>query len=115
MDSTIVAVFENPERAEDAKRELVAKGLIDEKDVSLARQSATMMPHGPWERLKTTFGSPPPARQRGLLTVYVGGDRMRQAERMIRQHGPIDVQTHLSSAIERGAPSERETSSSPPP
>jgi hypothetical protein len=115
MDSTIVALFEDPQRAEDAKRELVARGLIDESNVSLARQSAATMPHGPWERLKARFGSPPPARERGLLTVYVEGDRMRQAERMIRQHGPIDVQTHLSSAIERGAPPERQARSSPLP
>jgi hypothetical protein len=104
MDSTIVAVFENPERADDAKRELIAKGVIGEKDVSTVRESATTMPHGPLQRIKTMLGSPPPVRQRGVLTVYVEGDQMRQVERLIREHEPIDVKLHLSSAVERGAP-----------
>lgn len=58
-DGTIVAVFEGPERAEDAKRELVARGVIDEKDQ------------------------------------------------------PIDVQAHLASVAERGAPSAQGMSHSP--
>ncbi|HEY2587393.1 MAG TPA: hypothetical protein VGI81_16735 [Tepidisphaeraceae bacterium] len=113
MDSTIVAVFEDPERADDAKRELVAKGLIDEKDVSTVRQSATTMPHGPLQRLKARLGSPPPLRERGILTVYVDGGRMAEAEQLIRQHHPMDVQIHVASDAGRGAPPMHEMSHSP--
>lgn len=113
MDSTIMAVFEDPERAEDAKRELVAKGVTNEKDVSTVREDSTTMPHGPLQRLETMLGSPPPLRQRGVLTVYVDGDRMRQVERLIRDHDPIDVQLHLSGAAERGAPPPQEMSHPP--
>lgn len=102
MDSTIVAVFDNPERAEDAKRELIAKGVIGEKDVSMVRQSAATMPPGPLQRVKFMLGSPPPLRQRGVLTVYVEGDQMRQVERLVREHEPIDVKLHLSSAAAHG-------------
>jgi hypothetical protein len=96
MDSTVVAVFEKPQRAEEARRELIAKGIVKEQDAGVVDETSTAMPHGPIQRLKARLGSLPPPRHRGILTVYAGAGAIRQVERLIRGHGPIDVQVHLS-------------------
>lgn len=97
MDSTVVAVFEDPQRAEDARRDLLARGLVEDKDVSVVRQKSVVMEKGPLQRIKGLFGSLPPLRERAVLTVYADAGRMRQAERIIRQHDPKSVELQLSA------------------
>ena len=98
MDSTVVAVFDEPQRAEDAKKELLAGQISGDKDVSVVRQRSTVIKKGPVQKLKGLFGAMSPLRERAVLTVYANADSMRQVERIIRQHGPADVKLQLASS-----------------
>jgi hypothetical protein len=100
MDSTVVAVFEDPQRAEDARRDLLARGLVEDKDLSVVRQRSAVVKKGPLQAIKGMFGSLPPLRERAVLTVYADADRIRQAERIIRQHDPKNVELQLSAAMQ---------------
>lgn len=100
MDSTVVAVFEDPQRAEDARRDLLARGTVEDKDVSVVRQRSAIVRKGPIERIKGLFGSVPPLRERAVLTVYSDASRIRQAERIIRQHEPVKVELQLAGPEE---------------
>lgn len=88
MDSTVVAVFEDPSRAEEAKRDLLARDMVDDKDVSVVRQRSVVVKKGPVQWVKGLLGAPPPQQERAVLTVYAGADAMRQVERIVRQREP---------------------------
>lgn len=100
MDSTIVAVFEDPQRAEDVRRDLLARGLVQDKDVSVVRQRSAIIKKGPMQAIKGMFGSVPPLRERAVLTVYADAANMRQAERIIRQHDPKQVELQANAAMQ---------------
>lgn len=106
MDSTVVAVFENPQRADDAKRELIARRICQEKDVSVVVQQSATTPHGPIEWVKSHLGSPPPPTKRGVLTVYVGPDRLGEIEQLVRGHEPSDVKIHAAAPVEPPVPAQ---------
>lgn len=99
MDSTVDAVFEDPESAEDARRELLTRGLFEDRDVSVVRQRSAVIKRGPLQRIKRMLGSVPPLRERAVLTVYADASRLRQAERIVRQHDPKNVELQRSTAI----------------
>lgn len=94
MDNSVVAVFENPARADDAKRELIARRLCEERDVSVVVESSATMPHGPIQWIKSHLGSPPPLTQRGILTVYAAPDRLGEIVSHVREHAPSDLKSY---------------------
>jgi hypothetical protein len=96
VDSTVVAVFENPNRADDARRDLLARGIASDKDVSVVRQRSAVVSKGPMDRLKGFFGFVPPLRERAILTVYVNAATLREIERVVRRHEPADVKIQLA-------------------
>ena len=52
MDSTVVAVFEDPQSAEDARHELLTRGRFEDRDVSVIRQRSAEVKGGPLQRIK---------------------------------------------------------------
>jgi hypothetical protein len=105
MDGTVVAVFDNPDSAENARRDLIARQFIEDRDVSIVRQRAVVISKGPWQWLKGLFGGLPPLRERAVLTVYAAGDNLRKAERTLREHRPTDIQVQLADPPEPTAAS----------
>ena len=84
MDSTVVAVFDNPGRAEEARRDLLAHGLVEDRDVSVVRQRSATVKKGPLQGIKKMFGYVPPLRERAILTIYAAPGRLRQMEQIVR-------------------------------
>jgi hypothetical protein len=43
MDSTVVAIFEEPQRAEETRKGLLDRGIVSDKDVSVVRHQSAVV------------------------------------------------------------------------